>query len=108
MNLVCALTDPVMADRIAYSALQANDGLTTPEQDALGDEIAIMEERMTAAQRNGGDKTTNPSAVKTARLARLLDDAGYAVFSKVPDLKADEDSFSVEYSLVHKDFLPVE
>ena len=31
----------------------------------------------------------------------------YAVFSKVPDLKAEGDGFSVEYSLVHRDFLPV-
>jgi hypothetical protein len=90
------------------AASQANDGLATPDQEALGDEISVLEERMRTAQSNSDDKTTNPSAVKTARLARLLDDAGYAVFSKVPDLKADEDSFSVEYSLVHKDFLPVE
>ena len=88
--------------------MQANDGLATPDQETLGVEISLLEERMRAAQSNSDDKTTNPSAVKTARLARLLDDAGYAVFSKVPDLKADEDSFSVEYSLVHKDFLPVE
>lgn len=53
------------------------------------------------------DVLTNPSAIKAARLAHILHDNGYAVFSKVPDLRAlDDESFSVEYSLVHRDFLP--
>lgn len=84
------------------------ESVARKDRDSLTNEISSLEARMRAAMDgNGGRKITNPSAVKTAHLAKLLHDAGYAVFSKVPDLKADEEGFSVEYSLVHRDFLPI-